>query len=1211
MGFFFLMTDSTNITTKDKAAADDKCQENAICDFIENLTGVKLAKSIVSGKKLEDKGVLPGLKISDEKASNAKGSDAPSNASVNGADGEVPGSPRATAGDMANQFSTRAESELRKRHSGEHNTISGKATLREIKYSNQHEIKFPQTPDLVAILQLGPDVTQQQRELYTKVVAALNKDKLVDNGSGQMIFKEGTKIQLPGQTRDGGVTYVAGQENVTLWNDKSMLRKHMVDGSGYASYKQDGNDVSVSWSRNKIEGNKWNTEILAITPDEKKGYMEKSETGFDSKGRVVVKVKGSDEKTVETVRVTENASSVYELKRSRDGEFHGKQRIDGKEVAGDFGMTKDGRIYKQTVNADGTVDKSYLDEKKTDTFSKGKLVQSVETDVEKKSTTTKRYANGEVVSMTVTDKDKNVSQLKRNQDGDLVGEKRDRDGNVIDRVGINNIGWYTRKDTALGEELSYENGRTTTYDKSGAVLETRQKDAKGRLIVESFTSSPNTATVYENGGTFLALTMGSDGAYHGERRDAAGTIIDTNVGMTTDRKLFTEKNESGIATVKFEDGRSVSRDGDGKLVGEGGKDAAGRQFERFYRPGEAVPYKIEMPLNGNGKVTEFNRAADGRYIHEEKSTTGETIRTIEVDPREATLTYKSAGTRLSLYKDGSSESEIDLGSGHIRRTRMKSTDLITTEIQKDAKGAERITKITSVDQKNGVVFENIYHNGVNDQLIIRKDGGTVDLKLKDGQWAGTNTKWFGVKEEVIMYPNSSIMYKNPLTGEVREEKISKDDHRLINDLKEVEFDANTGRFVRDGAGSLEVQTSRAPGRVDSVAGDGSRFGVTLTGELSYQTSDGSSGVIKPDNEGAQLAADGTIEMWSNGAKVIDQLTPGEEAYLKSHPDVDRRNVLEIHRRFANDKKRIDEFYEQLQRADSAKDLSQSERKALVDSLMHHVAHPSEIYQGAAPTCGIANVERDMAMTQPDKYASFVMDALVDGTFQTSDGTWVGFDTDNLKAKDFSGRDIASRAFQTAALNVLRYPHYAFENALSGGGEFHKTFHGVDMLRTGEKDQLGGLYLEELARMRNQLTGESKAVVHVDSADTLAKVFRKNNGKPMVIWVDSKTYPFGGGPLDNGVGGHFTMVTGVEDGPPTKFYVQNQWGLESDHSTRTTAIEGEDLFNNMTRSNGKLGYVLVDAPNSAKRYDAQVSEDGEVSYKEKGTANFDKNGKYIP
>lgn len=1196
------MTDSIKVTTKDKVASDDKCQTNhPVCDFIESLTGVRQTKSIVSGKKLEEKGVLPELKIGDEKDS------------AKGADGEVPGSPRASAADMANQFSARAESELRKRHSAEQNTLPGKATLQEIKFNKDYAIKFPQTPELVAILELGPDVTQKQRELYTKVIAALNKDNLVDNGSGQMIFKEGTKIQLPGQTRDGGVTYVAGQESVTLWSDKSMLRKHIVDGSGHASYKQDGNDVSVSWNRTKAEGNKWNTEVLTFSPDGKKGYMEKSETGFDSKGRVVVKVTGPDEKSVETVRITENASSVYELKRGKDGEFHGKQRIDGKEVDGDFGMTKDGRIYKQSVNKDGTVDKSYLDEPKTDTFNnKGKLLQSVEVDADKK-TTVKRYAHSQVDSMTVTDKDKNVSELKRSKDGDLEGVKKDKDGNVIERVGINNLGWYSRKDTALGQELTYENGRTTTYDKSGAVLEMRQKDAKGRLIVESFKDSPSTATVYENGGTTLALTMGADGAYHGERRDAKGTVLDDNVGMTSDRKLFIEKKDSVTVYRKFEDGRSIKRDSDGKLIEEGGKDAAGREYVRAYRPGEAVPYKIEMPLNGNGKVTEFNRTADGRYIHEERSTTGETIRTIEVDAKEATLTYKGMrdGTRLSLYKDGSSESEIDLGAGNIRRTRMKGSDLVTTDVRKDAKGGEQISKITSVDQKNGVVFENIFHNGVNDQLIIRKDSGTVDLRLKDGQWSGTNSKWFGATEEAIMYPNSSIMYRNLTTGEVREEKITKDANRLINDLKEVDFDANTGRFVEGEAGSMEMQTSRAPGRIDNVASDGSRVGVTLTGELSYQTSDGSSGVVKPDNEGAQLSADGTIEMWSNGAKVVDRLTAGEEAYLKSHSDVDRRNVLEIHRRFANDKKRIDEFYEQLQRADTAKNLSLSEKKALVDSLMHHVAHPSEIYQGAAPTCGIANVERDMAMTQPDKYAGFVMDALVDGSFKSSDGTRVDFDIDNLKAKDFSGRDIASRAFQTAALNVLRYPHYSFENTVNGGGQFHKTFRGVDMLRTGERDQLGGLYLEEIARMRNQLTGESKAVVHVDSTETLAKVLRKNNGKPMVVWVDSKTYPFGGGPLDNGVGGHFTMITGMEDGPPMKFYVQNQWGLESDHSTRTTAIEGDDLFNNMLRSNGKSGFVLVDAPDSGKRYGAHVSLNGEVSYKEIGTANFDKNGKYIP
>ncbi len=1223
------MTDTTDTPAKDRTAVDDKCVDNPVCDFIENLTGMKLTKSIVSGRKLEDKGVLPGLQIDstgkdtrggDAKPAEAKFGDtkvgAPKtdakNDNMKGADGEVPGSPRASVGDMATQFSTRAEFELQKRHSGEKNTISGKGTLREIKFNNEYAVKFQQTPELMALLELGPDVTAPQRELYTKALIALNQDKLVDDGTGHKVFKDGTKIKLPGQTKDGGVTYLAGMESVTLWNDKSMLRKHLVDGSGSASFKQDGNDVSVSWNRVKAEGNKWSTEEMTFTAGGKTAYMQKSETSFDRKGRVVVKVTGEDEKTVQAVRVTENPSSTLELKRGKDGEFHGRRRVDGKEVDGDMGMTADGRIYARTVNKDLSVEKTFADENKKETYnSKGKLVQTTEFDAEKRTTTVKHYLHGAVDAMTVTDKDNNVSQLKLNKDGDLEGEKKDKDGKVIDKVGINNLGWYSRKDTPAGIELTYENGKTTTYDKSGSVLEMKTKDAKGRTIVESFKGEPTTATVQETGGTTLVLKKGADGDYHGERLDAKGKAIDTNVGMTKDRKFFTQKSDSDTVARTFEDGTSTKRDSKGTLLEEGGKDAAGRDSLKSYRPGETVPYKIEVQIDGTGKKTEFNRAPDGRFLHEEKSTTGETIRTIEVNPNDATLIYKGLknNSRMTVFKDGSTDSEADLGGGHIRRTRMKGNDLVTTDLTKDAKGVEHITKITSVDQKNNVIFENIYHNDVNDQLIIRKPTGTLDLKLKDNQWRGTNTKWLGIKEEAIMYPNASIMYRNASTGEVREEKIEKQPDRLINDLKEVNFDANRGSFIAGDEDALHVVTSRAPGRVDTIAGDGSKVGVTLTGELSYENAAGETGVVNPNMEGARMTADGKIEMWSKGTKIEDTLTTGEDAYIKSHPDVDRRNVLEIHRRFANDKKRLDAFYAQLQRVDSSKDLSASEKKSLVSGLMHHVAHPSEIYQGAAPTCGIANVERDMAMTQPEKYAKFVMDAMVDGTYTTSNGTYVSFDTDNLKAQDFSGRDMASRVFQTAALNVLRYPNYTYENAVNGGGQFHETVGGVDMFVTGKTDDLSGLYLEELARMRNQLTGESKAVVKVDSADTLGKVFQKNNGKPIVIWVDSHTYPFGGGPLDNGVGGHFTMITGMEDGPPRKFYVQNQWGLQSDHSTRTTAIEAEDLFNNMTRSSGKVGLVLVDAPNSGKRYETQTNSDGTITYKETGTANF-KDGKYI-
>lgn len=1223
MGSFTQMTDTLNTFTKDKVSnTEEKCVSNPVCDFVESLTGIKLNSSTVisgvSGKRLEDKGVLPSLQIGGDtndakldarvvnvKLGDTKGGDA------KGGDAEAPASPRKSAVDMANQLSSRAEMELKRRHNGEQNTISGSGKLREIKYTPEYNVKFQQSPQMMAILELGPDVTSKQRDLYAKAIFALNQDKLVDDGSGQKVFKAGEKIKLPGQTADGGITYMNDKESVTLWNDSSMLRRS-PDGSGQATFKQDGNDVSVSWNRQNAEGNKWSSEILTFTPDGKTTYMEKSETTFDSKGRVVQRILGADEKTVQTVRVADSVSTI-ELKRGKDGDFHGRRKVDGKVVAGDLGMTADGRIYKRKDNADGTIDKTFEDTDKTETFNgKGKLVKTHEVGKDNKITVSRYNSKGEVDSMTITDKDKNVVEVKLNKDGNLEGVKKDKDGKVIDHVGMNRLGWYSQKDTPAGYELTYENGQARTYEKSGSLLEIKQKDAKGRTIVESY-KGENTATVHETDGTVLSLKKGPDGDYHGERKDAAGKVLENNVGMTKERRFFTQDTASGIVSRKYEDGESTKQDAAGNFLERVGKDAAGREAARSFRPGETTPYKIEMQINGKGTKTEFNRTRDGRYLNEEKSKTGETIRTIEVNPNDATLVYKGLkdGSRMTVYKDGSSDSEIDLGGGNLRRTRMKTGELVTTDVKRDAKGSEQTLKVTSIDQKNGVIFESKFTNGFMDGLTIRKPTGIVELALKDGQWKGTSIDWFGRKEDAIMYPNASIMYKNRSTGEVREEKITKEQDRLINELKPVNYDVDTGNFVHGDRNQTHAITSRAPGRVDAVGKDGTISGVTITGDISYQKPDGEAAIVQPTLEGGRLTPDGKITTWSNGVEVQDNLTSVEAAFLSRHPETDRRNVLEIHRRFADDKKRIDAFYAQLERAYWAPNLSREEKNKLVGGLMHHVAHPAEIYQGGAPTCGIANVERDMAITQPEKYASFVMDAVTTGEFKTATGTNVSFDIDNLKAQDFSGRDIASRAFQTAALNVLRYPHYQFENALNGGGQFHKTIGGSDWL-SGEKDQLGGLYLEELARMRNQLTGESKAVVHIDSPETLVSVFKKGGGKPMTIWVDSNLYPFGSGSLDGGVGGHFTMITGVQEGPPARVFIQNQFGLEKDHSTRFTAIEAQDIFNNMSRSSGgKTGYVLVQAPDSGKRYQAQTAPDGSITYKEISTAKFDPNGKYVP
>ncbi len=222
-----------------------------------------------------------------------------------------------------------------------------------------------------------------------------------------------------------------------------------------------------------------------------------------------------------------------------------------------------------------------------------------------------------------------------------------------------------------------------------------------------------------------------------------------------------------------------------------------------------------------------------------------------------------------------------------------------------------------------------------------------------------------------------------------------------------------------------------------------------------------------------------------------------------------------------------------------------------------------------------------------------------------------FDVDNLIMRDFSGRDLATRVFQTAALNVLRYPRQTFENTAGGTGRFRVMYPALSgpPLPTDQVKPMEGLYMPEIARIRYDLTGESKGQVAVRSVRDLVALFKLNGGGPMAVWVDGNTYPFGDtGPLGTPIGGHVVTITGIEEQPVLRFYVQNQWGLQNDHSSPATAIEAEDLFNNMSRVGEPI--ALASAPEVNRYYEATALADGSVKYEDKGEPVYDWQGNFV-
>lgn len=1103
--------------------------------------------------------------------------------------------------ESAVHIQSRAEFELQHAHNGLKNTLMPGGPLLIIQPDTALTVPSQQTSEVIAMIQLGPNVTPEQRKAYIAALEDANKAQLQVGPDGTKTFPAGANIRLPGQSADGAITYTSGDSTKTVWSDGSSMYKKR-DGSGGASYKLDDHDVVVSWNPNKPEGNQWsseNTVTIAGLP-----HHMRFVTSIDAKGSVTDTTYGANPTTPDSVRITERSGAVTELRPGADGEFHGQKTDHGTVVDGDVGMTSSGRVYSRHFDADGNTVKAFENSRETYNAT-GVLVAWERTGADQKVTTNKYKEDGTFESQTIVDKDKNVIELKPVKGGELKGVEKDPDGHVIAQVGMDKGTGdiYKWKETTTGITKTYDDGKIVKTDWHNRVLETTQKDSQGRTITENVHSKPPTLTI-KGDDYVMTMKQGAHGEFHGVKKDAAGHVIDNNVGRDASGQVFSETKDATGVTRTFEDHRTEKTDPAGNVIERTGKDTAGRDLTQHFHPGDSGPYQVEIKINPGDPPLIFDRAADGRLLHENKSSTGEVLSTVDVNLSTGDLHYHTqrTGADWTVHKDGTANGELRTGPDDVQRTRMsKDGDLVTTEVHKDASGKEHVVRETYMDPK-GTIFRNSYTNDVLDHIVIQKSDGIIDLHNPGyDPWKGTFISFTGKVETVRMFPGNAIVYKDENTGTMHEDKVSWKPGRYVPSLEKHEYDTNTGKYTDGELGPTKILNTHAPGRMDMVTGDGSVYGMTITGDLSYQKSDGHAAVVHPTQEGARFTEDGKIEMWSPAGTKQDTLTPHEESFLKTHPEVDRRDFLEIHRKHADDKAKLDEMYAQLERVNSADKLSAEEKSGLVKTFMHHVAYPAEIYQGHAPTCHVSVIQRDLAIGHPETYAKFVMDAVVDGEFETANGTKVPYDVDNLKMTDFSGRDIGTRIFQTAALNLLLYPEQAVRNSEDGVAKAQHVLHhfvnGED-IPIGDTQDVVSLNLVQIAKIRNEITGESKALIKLQSVEDLERLIKQNAPAPTTIWVDAHSYPFsGGGPLSNAVSGHFTTITGVDQGPPVKFYVQNQWGLESDHSSLLTAVEAQDVFNNMSRVDGTTGMALGPAPDSGKVYDAKAAGTDGLDLKE--------------
>jgi hypothetical protein len=192
------------------------------------------------------------------------------------------------------------------------------------------------------------------------------------------------------------------------------------------------------------------------------------------------------------------------------------------------------------------------------------------------------------------------------------------------------------------------------------------------------------------------------------------------------------------------------------------------------------------------------------------------------------------------------------------------------------------------------------------------------------------------------------------------------------------------------------------------------------------------------------------------------------------------------------------------------------------------------------------------MTDPQRYVQLLVDAASNNLSDAASGKKIDLDQQNLKLRDLSERDLASRVFQSMALNMLYYP-----------GKYQQTPDTTGRLfdRDGNLMDFNGLNMAQITVLAGKLTGKEHCQVLIHSGEDLLKAFEKNGRRPMTIGVDALKPPFTDS--DQGTGGHVVTITNIErSASGVKVYMQNQWGLSEDHSTPETAVDGDELAENM-------------------------------------------------
>ncbi len=588
--------------------------------------------------------------------------------------------------------------------------------------------------------------------------------------------------------------------------------------------------------------------------------------------------------------------------------------------------------------------------------------------------------------------------------------------------------------------------------------------------------------------------------------------------------------------------------------------------------------------------TESLDAQGRRRLYDYDPTTSAVTRFTVVDLDGAETEFEPTKDDKGEYRAIDDESTRLSKDGRVYTVETKDGDTIerfddgaVVEIERNENGDETGRTIRETDGRV-VKLDDFKPNEEGDHMahkvtITEPDGDVTRLEYEavKGWWRGERfDKESGeATEKVRLTWGGKLIYMdsdNPENSRI--EDFEWESHDVSNG-EPSRYDPNGGKVERDLAGGGSVVESFKPGRTDFRLADGTVSGSTVRGKSSIQATDGETQVVNPDGTRIQLHKDGKVDSWSaDGTHTTGELTQPEMNYLANHPDVDRRDIAEIHRKYSGQPEKLNKFYEQLSRIDKAQNLDTAEKRDLRDNILRHVSSPEELYQGRSGTCNVSVIQRDMAMMDPASYAGFIVDTISTGEFTTSKDEKINFDVDNLKLLDSSGRDLASRIFQAAAVQISVWPG-EFRNTENGVGELSKEFRGEAL---DGAVPFPGLKMTEIAQAQTTIQRQNAAVVRIDDVDDLVAAFEASGGEPIIVAINPEAPPFDDNEKPGFETPHVATITKIEKGPPTRVFLQNQYGLEEDHSTPATAVDAEAVVANMQseeRGDGtKYGEVII-------------------------------------